>query len=245
MRVLLSVQRQMHVSVRRPMFAESGSFAEEGIMVKFAVGFGLMQESDSSNVLINVMTQFNPLQIIKRRFFAMRNGVLADTLRKGGSPYKIIFGLNLPQIKDIAREHGADAAMGRRLWSDCRTRESMLLAPWLFADGDLAAAEAVDMIDTAVSAEAIDIFAMAHLRRQPWAGQLLDTLLATSTASDERRYAALRLAMNLADEATLQSVKSLAETVASGSASANAAFSGPLRSVARQVINELMLMAMD
>ena len=47
--------------------------------------------------------QYNQMQIIKRRFFAMRNGIIADTLRKAGLDYRMIFGLNLPQITDIAR----------------------------------------------------------------------------------------------------------------------------------------------
>ena len=52
------------------------------------------------------MSDFNPLQNIKRRFFALRNGVIADTLRRAGSPFKIIFGLNLPQLAEIAAELG-------------------------------------------------------------------------------------------------------------------------------------------
>lgn len=36
------------------------------------------------------MDEFNPMQRLKRRFFAMRNGALADQLRKGGVPHKII-----------------------------------------------------------------------------------------------------------------------------------------------------------
>ena len=30
------------------------------------------------------MPEYNRMQIIKRRFFAMRNGIIADTLRKAG-----------------------------------------------------------------------------------------------------------------------------------------------------------------
>ena len=48
--------------------------------------------------------KYNDMQLVKRRFFAMRNGIIADTLRSAGSPFKIIFGLNLPQIIDIASQ---------------------------------------------------------------------------------------------------------------------------------------------
>ena len=44
------------------------------------------------------MAEFNQTQEIKRRFFAMRNGIVADTIRKAGLQDKMIFGLNLPQI---------------------------------------------------------------------------------------------------------------------------------------------------
>ena len=50
------------------------------------------------------MSEFNQIQLIKRRFFAMRNGIVADTIRKAGFDYRMIFGLNLPQLKDIAAE---------------------------------------------------------------------------------------------------------------------------------------------
>ena len=49
---------------------------------------------------------YGPMQTVKRRFFAMRNGVIADVLRKGGSPFRTIFGLNLPQIAEIAADTG-------------------------------------------------------------------------------------------------------------------------------------------
>ncbi len=39
---------------------------------------------------------------IKQRLYAMRNGVIADSLRNAGSPYRSIFGLNLPQLTEIA-----------------------------------------------------------------------------------------------------------------------------------------------
>ena len=32
----------------------------------------------------SAMTEFNRFQQIKRNFFAMRNGIVADTIRRGG-----------------------------------------------------------------------------------------------------------------------------------------------------------------
>jgi len=77
-------------------------------------------------------TTFNIQQQIKRRFFAMRNGIVADTLRKGGAGYKIVFGLNLPQIVEISNEFPHDPALAEMLWHNDSTRESLLLAPMLY-----------------------------------------------------------------------------------------------------------------
>ncbi len=66
----------------------------------------------------NITSPYNDMQTIKRRFFAMRNGIIADVLRRGGSPFRIIFGLNLPQIVEIAAENEASADLARRLWAN-------------------------------------------------------------------------------------------------------------------------------
>ena len=52
----------------------------------------------------------------------MRNGIVADTLRKAGSPYRIIFGLNQPQISEIARVTGCNHEMAETLLADNHTR---------------------------------------------------------------------------------------------------------------------------
>ncbi len=74
---------------------------------------------------------------IKHEFMAFRNGVIADTLRKAGYPHRLIFGLQVPQLADIARRALADPdtdrqALAEELWADAEVRESRLLACWLF-----------------------------------------------------------------------------------------------------------------
>ena len=41
-------------------------------------------------------TQKGIIAGIRKEFFALRNGMIADTLRKGGLEQKYIFGLQLP-----------------------------------------------------------------------------------------------------------------------------------------------------
>ena len=77
-------------------------------------------------------TEFNDMQKVKRAFFTMRNGALADNMRRQGANYRIIFGVNLPQLIEIARETPHDATLTQALWDNKTTRESMLLAPMIY-----------------------------------------------------------------------------------------------------------------
>lgn len=103
------------------------------------------------------------MQTIKRRFFALRNGVVADTMRRAGAPYRVVFGLTLPQVAEIASQHGKDADMARRLWRDRSTRESLLLAPMLMPAEALSPEEAMDWVSTAVSTEVLDVLCLKLL----------------------------------------------------------------------------------
>ncbi|MDE6270808.1 MAG: DNA alkylation repair protein [Muribaculaceae bacterium] len=142
-------------------------------------------------------TKFNPMQTVKRRFFAMRNGVIADTLRRAGSPFSVIFGLNLPQIVEIAKEVPAEdaPALARALWQNRTTRESMLMAPMLVPREEVDAATAERMLREAPCAEVSDVLCHRLLRHLPFAAEV-----AAALAGDEDpmvRYGALRLMFNL------------------------------------------------
>lgn len=138
---------------------------------------------------------YGPMQTVKRRFFAMRNGVIADVLRKGGSPFRTIFGLNLPQIAEIAADTGKDAGLARQLWANGTTRESMLLAPMLFPAGDFAEDEARRWIAAIEAVEVADVFCHRLLRHTPYAADLAAALAGSPRPMD--RYVALRTMFNL------------------------------------------------
>lgn len=135
------------------------------------------------------------MQLIKRRFFAMRNGVIADVLRKAGSPYHIIFGLNLPQITEIAREQHHRRELAEQLWADQRTRESRLLATMVYPIDEMSDDDAMRWLETASDVETADILCHRLLRRHPRAVEI-----ALARGNDELppvRYAARRLMVNL------------------------------------------------
>lgn len=125
----------------------------------------------------------------------MRNGVIADYIRKSGAPYRIIFGLNLPQISEIAAETGKNADLARELSRNVSTRESLLLAPMLMPVEAMNEADACQWLQTAPSAEVIDVVCMKLIRNLPYAPDVADTLITEDAPMS--RYAALRLMLNL------------------------------------------------
>lgn len=141
------------------------------------------------------MTAFNRMQEIKRRFFAMRNGIVADTIRRGGLQYKMIFGLNLPQIVEIAESLPQSQELAEELWNDSRTRESMLLAPMIYPRDTLSRERAAEMLHEAPTTEVADILCHRLLRHLPFA---LEIAVDAATADSEmHRYGAFRLMFNL------------------------------------------------
>lgn len=135
-------------------------------------------------------------QAIKQKFLALRNGVIADTLRKAGMPYKVIFGLNVPQLAEIARGVTVDReVLAEQLWGDRDVRESRLLACWLFDPAPMPELRARSLMENVQTREEADILAFRLLRRLPYAARLAEEM-----AADPRKltaYAAEALARNL------------------------------------------------
>lgn len=141
------------------------------------------------------MTEFSRFQTIKRRFFAMRNGVIADAIRKSGASYPLVFGLNLPQIKEIADELPIEKELADELWADVRTRESLLLAPMIYPQGEMDVETACRWLSESPTPEVTDVVCHRLLRYLPDA-----MAIAVSLADDSRdltRYGALRLMLNI------------------------------------------------
>lgn len=154
------------------------------------------------------MSDFNEMQTVKRRFFAMRNGELAKQLRMQGAAYNIIFGLNLPQLVEIASSIGTSAHLAEMLWSNTSTRESLLLAPMIYPVGEMTFENALNWIDTCPTAEVADVLCHRLLRKLPFANDLVSAL--ADSDNDMHRYLSLRLLLNLfqrrvvTDEAALR-----------------------------------------
>lgn len=139
-------------------------------------------------------TQFNDMQRLKRRFFAMRNGALAEQLRRAGAPYRIIFGLNLPQIAEIAADTPPSASLAERLWANRTTRESLLIAPMIYPVGAMQPVTAMRWALTADTPEVVDVLCHRLLRRLDFCFDIADELWQAPASIN--RYAALRLMLN-------------------------------------------------
>ncbi len=175
------------------------------------------------------MSEFNDMQSIKRQFFAMRNGVVADTLRRGGSPFRIIFGLVLPQIDDIAKTIGSDNDLARRLWANSSTRESLLIAPMLIDPDRFTMDEAIEWASQSPSAEVTDILVHKLLRRLPYSFELASRIATDN--NDMLRYAAMRLLWHHINDHTDET-----ETLARKELSRNC---GLTRRPAGQILDEI------
>lgn len=134
---------------------------------------------------------------IKHQFFIYRNGALAETLHRCGMPYKLIFGLNLPQISDIAaqtktRLNNGDCGelsaheMANKLWSDRDVRESRLLACYLFDSNIMQMEDAIKMATDVRTQEEADILSFRLLRYLSYAQELLDRLRVCGDESGDR-----------------------------------------------------------
>ena len=141
------------------------------------------------------MAEFNQMQEIKRLFFSMRNGIIADTIRKAGYNYKIIFGLNIPQLREIAERTGKNKELALMLRQNVTTRESLLIAPMIYPLENLTAEEAEHWAEDCQTTEVADILCHALLRHYSDADSLAKKLV--SKDSEISQYAGLRLMLNI------------------------------------------------
>jgi hypothetical protein len=139
--------------------------------------------------------QFNAMQNVKRRFFALRNGIIADTLRKAGSPHHVIFGLTLPQLVDVAQATGQSRELAQLLWNNATTRESRLIAPMLMPVDEFAFVDACAWVEQVQCVEEADLLCHRLLRHTAYVQDIIDKYSADGVP-DVQRYTALRLMFN-------------------------------------------------
>ena len=183
-----------------------------------------------------ICSDMEKVQEIKKTFYAYRNGIIADRLRNAGDCHAVIFGLNIPQIVNIANELGQDTHLARQLWNNSNSRESRMLAPMLFPCDELGYDEACLWIEDVENVEIADNLCHKLLRKVDSAEKLFQKY--ANADKDLLRYVAFRLAMNLL------CIGAVADRVAMLDAARRevAKGCGMTQNVARDVVEEIELM---
>ena len=111
---------------------------------------------------------------IKHEFMAYRNGIISDHLRSAGmNCYKIIFGLNIPQLAQIARSLDKSMELANLLWADRHVRESRLLATYIFPPEDINEKMASELIEDLQTREEADMLCFRLLKHLSFAPQII------------------------------------------------------------------------
>ena len=139
---------------------------------------------------------------IRKEFFAFRNGIVADKLRKAGDPHGMIMGCLLSDLVGIAqrtREAINDevtlAATAQELWADTNSRECRLAAPMLFPPKNMTTELALQWCRTVESVEVADNLCHKLLRHLEDANNLMQQLIAQDNTL--AKYTGYRLMLNL------------------------------------------------
>lgn len=131
---------------------------------------------------------------IRHLFYTYRNGVVADVLKRAGDPHEIIFGLQLPQLGQIAKEVGEDfdpenrMSLAEELWSEYNCRESRLLAPYFFDPERLSMEKALNLLDECRTREETDILVFRCLRNHKDASAIRDSREGSYSAEALSRF---------------------------------------------------------
>ena len=134
---------------------------------------------------------------IKKEFFTYRNGMLADTLRRYGMPHKVIFGLEVPRLAEIARGLTPSEELADMLWADSEVRESRLLACWLYPLDSVTADKCIALAGSARTSEEAQMLAFRIFKRLPFAASLLEEFEKRRAGNEAFARAADALAAHL------------------------------------------------
>jgi len=134
------------------------------------------------------------LNTIKSELRLYMNGVLAQSLRERGLRYRLIFGVELPRLKEIASHYVPDHDLAQALWKE-DIRECRILAGFL-QPAETFLPELADIwLDAMHDTEIIDYTCMNLFRRVPYAKQKALQWIASEAVLTQ--YAGFRLMLHL------------------------------------------------
>ena len=176
------------------------------------------------------------LRVIRKEFFAYRNGIVADKLRKAGDPHTMVMGCLLADVMDITgrtrdaiNDKAQLQALARELWNDTNSRECRLAAPMLYPAELMSPEEALEWCSGIETAEIADNLCHKLLRHLPEADTLFRKLIAQEQTMV--KYTGYRLLLNLLLTGKTQATPSLKSIVEAEAAHAQPQLTALLRDV--------------
>lgn len=180
------------------------------------------------------------LRGIRKEFFAFRNGIIADRLRKAGDPHHIIMGCLLVDISGIVSrvreaigEKAQMAAIANGLWSDTNSRECRLAAPMLYPAESMNPNLALQWCESVETTEVSDNLCHKLLRHLPFADELFRQLITQDQPLI--KYTGYRLLLNLIITGKLQLNDSLRAIVEHESIQTG---QGPIASLLKDILED-------
>ncbi|MBR6432460.1 MAG: DNA alkylation repair protein [Muribaculaceae bacterium] len=180
------------------------------------------------------------LKEIRKEFFAFRNGIVADKLRKAGDPHSMIMGCLLVDVQAIAQQqreaiHDEEAlkAIAQELWNDTNSRECRLAAPMFFPAGAMSVEEAKLWCQTVETTEVADNLCHKLLRNLPEADELFRQLIIQDKPL--LKYTGYRLLLNLLLQSKTQPSASLKAIIENEAEQAQQ----PLKTLLKDILEEL------
>ena len=179
------------------------------------------------------------LRAIRKEFFAFRNGIVADKLRKAGDPHSMIMGCLLADVMEIASRTREDIndkaqlqALARELWDDTNSRECRLAAPMLYPAELMPPEEGLEWCLGVESVEIADNLCHKLLRHTANADSLFRKLIAQEQTMI--KYTGYRLLLNLLLTGKTQATAGLKSIVEAEAGHAQP----PLTALLRDVMEE-------
>ena len=107
------------------------------------------------------------LNYIRKDLYRYINGIMSETLRNNNLPFKHIFGLILPQLKEISRQYPKDIDLAKELWKQDDCRESRLIGILLAPASTITKDDLQVYITGVKTHEEADLLAFFLLRNIP------------------------------------------------------------------------------
>lgn len=116
------------------------------------------------------MSTQETIREIKGKFRLFMNGVLSQSLREKGLRYRLIFGIELPRLREIAAGYEQNHELAQALWEE-DIRECKILAAYLQPTETFDPELADFWMESIDNTELADYVCIALFRRLPYASQ--------------------------------------------------------------------------